>query len=98
MGDHVVELARDPFALVRHGPRVAFLALALEPGRAFLDLADVGLAFARPDAQGPDDEEGQLALDDAGDAGRQGALLDITSRNTSAAPAASSPDRVRSTR
>ena len=76
MGDDVVELARDPFALVLDGPRVAFLALALEPGRAFLDLADVGLAFARPDAQRPDDEEGQLALDDAGDAGRQGALLD----------------------
>ena len=76
VGDHVVKLPRDPLAFGGHGPRVALLALAFEPGRPFLDLADVGLAFARPDAQRPHHKEGELALDHAGDAGRQHVLLD----------------------
>ena len=53
VGDDVVELARDPLALLGDGLPVAFLALALEPAGPVLGRPELATAVARPRSRGP---------------------------------------------
>ncbi len=72
VGDDVVELARDPLALLGDRPGVAFLALALEAGRPFLDRADVRAPVLAHVPRTQTAKNVRLGLDEATETLREG--------------------------